>query len=168
MRKLMVVVSLMPIWGVAYGASPTQNLVKSCLLAQSSAPSVTIQDLNAHEVSQEDNYAAGFNATYLFRYRGSNIGYAENKTGDALIFLNKIHTLSSSSILGDNRGVRPDSFDPTLAQWSVVKEMGREFFCVSFNFDGLGQSGGFQNIRGGYFINTKSELMYFVVRNVRK
>jgi hypothetical protein len=153
---------------MGYGAPPDANLVKSCLLAQASVPSITIRSLNAHEVSQEDDYAAGFNATYIFKYRGSDVGYAEGKADQALIYLNKIYRLSMAVPLGDNHGIKPDAFDPTLAQWSLAKQGHQEFFCVSFNFNGLGESGSFQNVYGGYLLNTKTKVMYFVARDVRQ
>ncbi|MGY6153066.1 hypothetical protein [Paraburkholderia graminis] len=168
MKKFVAAAFLAAMWSLGYGAPPDENLVKSCLLAQAFAPAVAIRSLNPHEVTQEGGYAAGFNATYMFRYRGANVGYAESNTDQALIFLNRLHKVSGAIPLGDNRGIKRSAFDPTLAQWSVAKEGKQEFFCVSFNFDGLGRSGSFQNIHGGYLLNTKTKQMYFVVRDVKR
>ncbi|WCM21158.1 hypothetical protein NDK50_06805 [Paraburkholderia bryophila] len=153
---------------IGWATSPSENLIKSCLQARAVAPSVTIQNINVSEVFQEDDYAEGFNAGYLFKYKGVDIGYAERKSENALIYSGKIYQLSSSIPIGNNGEVKPTSFNPTLAQWSVIKEGKHHYFCVGFNFDGLGQSGSFQNVHGGYLLNLKNRDLYFAVRDIRQ
>ena len=168
MSKIIFTAMIMVVFGIAHAVPPDENLVKSCLLAQSVAPSSAIQIINAEEVTQEDDYANGFNASYMFKYRGADAGYAEGKTDQALIFSGKLHRLSRAVALDDNHGLKPSSFDPTLAQWSIVGSGAQQYLCVSFNFDGLGQSGSFQNVHGGYLLDTKSKNLYFIVRDTRK
>lgn len=161
-------VILMLVSGLGCAAPPDENMVKSCLQAQSATPSVAINILNTNEITQEDDYADGFNASYMFRYRGGDVGYAEGKSDRALIYFGNIYRLSSAVSLGDNHGIKPGEFNPTLAQWSIAKGGRQQYFCVSFNFDGLGQSGSFQNVHGGYLLNTKTKNLYFVVRDVKQ
>jgi hypothetical protein len=167
MTQIVIAVLIALLSDIGYAAQPSQNLVTSCLLARSSRHSVTIRSLNAHEVEEEDGYADGFNASYMFKYRGSDVGYAESKEDHALIYMGKLYRLSKAIPLGENHGVKPGAFDPTLAQWSIAKEGAQQYFCVSFNFDGLGRSGSFQNVHGGYLMNTRTKDIYFVVRDVR-
>jgi hypothetical protein len=82
--------------------------------------------------------------------------------------MGKLYRLSKAIALGEVHGIKPGEFDPALAQWSIATEGAQQYFCVSFNFDGLGRSGSFQNVLGGYLLNTRTKEMYFVVRDVRQ
>lgn len=168
MKKIAFAVMYLIVSSVSPAAPPTEDMVKSCLRAQPVAPSITFRTLDAHTIASEDNYAGSFDASYLVKYRGTDAGYAESKTDQALIYLGKIYRLSKAIPLGRNGGVKSGSFDPTLAQWGVVTELSSNYLCVSFDFDGLGRSGVFQNIRGGYLLNEKTRLLYFAVRDIRK
>ncbi|NHV26106.1 hypothetical protein [Burkholderia sp. D-99] len=165
---VMVVAMVTAISCRAWAAPPHEHLIKSCLLAQSAAPSVAIQDIDAHEVSQEDDYADGFNASYLVGFEGADVGYAEGKSTQALVYSGKLYRLSAALPVGNNGGIKPVAFNPALAQWSLVTEGRQSYLCVSFNFDGLGRSGSFQNVHGGYLLNPETGNLYFVVRDVRK
>ncbi|MFP3569725.1 hypothetical protein [Paraburkholderia sp. SIMBA_030] len=153
--------------GASCAAQPDETIVKSCLQAQAIAPSVTIQSLNTGEITQDDKYVDGFHALYMFEYRGSDVGYAESKEDQALIYLGKLYRLSKAVPFGNNRGIKHSAINPTLAQWSIARENNKKYFCVSFNFDGLGRSGDFQNVHGGYLLDTATKFLYFVVRDIR-
>jgi hypothetical protein len=68
-----------------------------------------------------------------------------------------------------NRAIRlsedtPTAFNPYTAQWGEARQGKKIYYCVTFNFGGLGESGSFQNIRGVYLIavkNLRPELFYF-------
>lgn len=147
---------------------PPESLVLSCLKSAANSRSITVRELSTHEFQEEDDYAEGFNAPYFLKYKGGDVGYAESKKTDALIYMGKLFRLSSAISLGNNRGIGPSSFTPFLAEWSIVGERDSQYLCVNFNFDGLGQSGDFQNIHGGYLLNTKTKELYFVVRDIRQ
>ncbi len=168
MKKICSAVVVMAASITGWAAPPGEALVKSCLLAQSVSPSIVIRDINTHEVSQEDDYADGFNASYLVRHEGADVGYAEGKSTQALIYSGKLYRLSAAISVGNNRGIKPTAFNPALAQWSIAGDGRQRYLCVSFNFDGLGRSGSFQNVHGGYLVNAKTKDLYFVVRDVRK
>lgn len=153
--------------GTNCAAQPNENIVNSCLRAAAIAPSVTIESLNTDEITQDNKYGDGFAALYMFEYRGSVVGYAKSQTDQALIYLGKLYRLSKAIPLGDNRDIKPSAFNPTLAQWSILKRRNKKFFCASFNFDGLGRSGSFQNIHGGYLLDISTKTLYFVVRDIR-
>ncbi|MEQ5840338.1 hypothetical protein N0A02_12960 [Paraburkholderia acidicola] len=167
MKKSSFAVMIMFISSIGWAASPCENLIKSCLLAQSVTPSVTIRNIDVEEVSQEDDYADGFNASFIFKYDGADVGYAEGKSDQALIYSGKLYRLSKSIPVGNNKGIKYSAFNPTLAQWSFAKDGRQQYLCVSFNFDGLGQSGSFQGVHGGYLLNSKTKNLYFVMRDIR-
>ncbi|KAB0635977.1 hypothetical protein [Burkholderia latens] len=158
---------IMVIASIGWAAPPSESVVKSCLLAQSAASSVAIQNIDVDEVLQQDDYADGFNARYLFKYKDIDIGYADGKSDQALIYSGNIYPFSRSISVGNNGEIKPASFNPTLAQWSIAKDGRQRYVCVSFNFDGLGQSGSFQSVHGGYLLNSKTKKLYFAVRDVK-
>lgn len=47
-------------------------------------------------------------------------------------------------------GERPAPFNPYLAMWGIVTWATRSYFCITFDFDGLGRSGVFQSVHGVY------------------
>ena len=153
---------------IGWAAPPSENLVKGCLQARSVAPAVTIRNITVGEAFQEDGYANGFNAIYIFKYKYVDMGYAQGKRDQALIYSGKLYRLSKSTPIGDNVEVKSTAFNPMLAQWSLAKEGKRKYFCVGFNFDGPGQSGSFQNLHGGYLLNLKTRDLYFAVRDIRQ
>lgn len=167
MKKSTFAVAIMLASSIGRAAPPGENLIKSCLQAQSVASSVTIRNIDVEEASQEDRYADGFNASYVFEYEGADTGYAEKKSDQALIYFGKLYRLSKSIPIGNNDGVKSTAFNPTLAQWSLAKDGHQQYLCVSFDFDGLGQSGSFQSVRGGYLLNSKTKNLYFVVRDIK-
>ncbi|MEK2605051.1 hypothetical protein [Burkholderia arboris] len=168
MKKVGFVAIAMAISCQGRAAAPNEDLVKSCLLAQSVAPTVAIEAINTHEVLQEDNYAGGFDASYLVKHEGTDVGYAERKSTPALIYAGKLYRLSAARPVGKNGGIKPAAFNPSLAEWSIAREGRQRYLCVSFDFDGLGRSGSFQNVHGGYLLNAQTKDLYFAARDVRK
>jgi hypothetical protein len=168
MKKFILSTLIVVFSDIAYAFPPGEPLVKSCLLGKSVDSSIAIRSLAADQIVQENNYGNGFDAPFTFRDRGVEVGYAESKTDQALIYSRKLYRLSRSRPLRNNRTIKPGPFNPTLAQWSIAKEGAQQYFCVSFNFDGLGRSGTFQNVHGGYLLNTKTRHLYFVVRDTRQ
>ncbi|VWC14599.1 hypothetical protein BLA23254_05458 [Burkholderia lata] len=168
MKKIGLSVAIMAVSCIGWAAPPGDGLVKSCLMAQSVSPSIAIQDIDTHEVSQEGDYADGFNASYVVKHEGADVGYAEGKSTQALIYAGKLYRLSAAIPVGNNGGIKPTAFDPALAEWSMATVGRQRYLCVSFDFDGLGRSGSYQNVHGGYLLNAKTKDLYFVVRDVRK
>lgn len=166
MKKICLTVVVMAAYSIGWAASPGEGLVKSCLLAQSVSQSVAIEGINTHEVSQEDDYAAGFNASFLVKHERADVGYAEGKSTQALIYAGKLYRLPAAMPVGNNGGIKPTAFNPALAEWSIARAGRQRYLCVSFNFDELGRSGSFQKVRGGYLLDSVSRVLYFFVRNV--
>ncbi|RDS80017.1 hypothetical protein [Dyella psychrodurans] len=166
MKQIILAAVLLAISCVVFATPPSEQLVRSCLQDRAAASSIVVHNLDTTKVIEEDDYSDGFNTPYYFKYKGGDVGYAERKDSRALIFMGKLYRLSSAISLGDNRGP-PTDFTPSLADWSIVTEGAQKYLCVSFNFDGLGQSGDFQNVHGGYLLNTMTKELYFVVRDIR-
>lgn len=84
-RITFAVVSLL-VFDVSGAAPPSEDVVKTCLRGQATAPSVTIRYLDTSKISSEADYVAGFDASYLFKYRGIDAGYAKSTADQALIY----------------------------------------------------------------------------------
>lgn len=67
----------------------------------------------------------------------------------------------------DKRHV-PAEFSPYEAIWGVVQDGKTSYICATFNFDGIGKSGSFQNIRGSYLIerNKQRTVPFYAVGKV--
>ncbi|ASL42669.1 hypothetical protein bAD24_I04210 [Burkholderia sp. AD24] len=116
---------------IGWAAPPSENLVKGCLQARSVAPSVTIRKITVEEAFQEGGYANGFNAIYIFKYKYVDMGYAQGKRDQALIYSGKIYRLSKSTPIGNNVEVKSTAFNPMLAQWSLAKEKNVDIFVLA-------------------------------------
>jgi hypothetical protein len=166
-KKIYAIVALTAIaWGSANAAEPDEKVITSCLQAASTHPAVRLQEIPTHEVTEEDDYKPGFDAKYMFNYAGADAGYAVGKTDQALIYRGKLYRLSRSIPIGDNHNIGPAEFDPRLAVWSTAQEGKQKYFCVGFNFDGLGRSGSFQHVYGGYILDGRAGKLYFAVRQI--
>jgi hypothetical protein len=64
----------------------------------------------------------------------------------------------------------PRAFNPYTAQWGEAHHAKNSYLCITFNFEGLGESGSFQNIRGVYLIATKAKRprFFYAVGDIRK
>ncbi|WP_322052973.1 hypothetical protein [Paraburkholderia bannensis] len=168
MKRIFVFAVLTAIaWSKVWAAGPDEDLIKSCLQATSTHPAVNVEAIPVHEDTEKDDYKQGFDAKFMFTYAGSYAGYAVGKSDQALIFHGKLYRISRAVPAGNNHNLEPSEFDPRLAVWSIAKEGKRKYFCVGFNFDGLGRSGSFQHVYGGYVLDERTGKLYFAVRELQ-
>lgn len=68
-----------------------------------------------------------------------------------------------------NRKQAPYEFEPYKAEWGEVRTGNQRYVCISFNFDGIGRSVRYLDIRGAYLIDRKHRAVrvYYVAGNVR-
>jgi hypothetical protein len=138
----------------AYAKNASEAIIQSCLKNKPKSSSIILKNLNTSQVAEEDDYKNGYNAPYLFEYKKREIGYAEkNNNEKAIIHDGNIYNLKSALAIGNNKDVTPSEFTPSLAAWSILLSNQGKYLCVSFNFDGIGQSGSYQNVRGGYLLD---------------
>lgn len=150
-------------------AEPSRAAIYSCLLGRSISPTVTLDELPTHEILSQNDYRSGYNATYYFKVGGKDIGYAEKGDRYGIIFAHDIHMANTAKLLIDTT-VQPTAFNPSLADWSKISDATGQYLCASFNFEGLGRSGSFQRVRGGYLLSMQaakhSRKLFFVVANI--
>jgi hypothetical protein len=146
-------------------AAPDKRIVDSCLATEAVVPSIRYAKLNPTNYYEEDDSGTTSNT---FKFEGGEIGTWESSKGKNFGLIYKGRKLRKQDFIKLG-AEQPSSFDLTLAQWGIVVAAKEKYLCTAFNFEGLGQSGSFQNIRGVYIIDTKSRptKAYYVVGDVR-
>ncbi|WP_157118976.1 hypothetical protein [Azohydromonas lata] len=152
----------------AVAASPSQAIIQTCLKGNPTQKSPTATEVPTGEVYKEDNYLPGLEAVFLIEKNQMELGYIKGKSGDAILFNKKIFQLNEARVAAGP--LMPHEFEPYTATWLLITNQESRFLCVSFNFEGIGQSGRFQSIRGGYLIDArkKSKTLYFATGDISK
>lgn len=142
-------------------AAPSEGAVRSCLSA-TSLGGASLTSIETREIYLEDNYRPGYQAEYLL-FRGLVIGVARSLRGDALVYRGLLHPLRGATALPQTRTRAGQTIQVALANWSLIRENGKQYLCVSDQFDGIGRSGSFQKARYGYLLETakKGRLFFF-------
>ena len=110
----------------------------------------------------QDECQPGYQAEYLLS-RGMEIGSAQSRRGDALLYRGRLYPLRRAVKLPQTRSRERPAIQVALADWSLIRENGKQYLCVSDQFDGIGRSGSFQKARYGYLLETwkKGRLFFF-------
>lgn len=148
-------------------ARPSAAVVESCLNAKSESPRVRYTPIATNTFQVIEDEDAGKTQTVL-RAGSDTVGTWEAKKPAAfgLVFNGKETRLESVTRLDKNEA--PAEFSPYEAMWGVAREVGKSYICATFNFDGLGKSGSFQNVRGLYLIERgkRAKTLFYAVGKV--
>jgi len=164
MRLLLIALAFV-VSGV-FAAEPSEAVVKSCLRGEAVSTKVSYRALPNQEVLSQDNYKPGYNAIYYVEIGGNEIGYAEGVNKQAIIYADRLYPLESAIVIkSDGIQLKATQFNPNLAEWGQIREQKNHYLCVSFNFDGLGRSGSYQKVRGGYLLDMgkRNRKLYYDV-----
>ncbi|ADJ64205.1 hypothetical protein RC55_16095 [Herbaspirillum seropedicae] len=140
-------------------AAPSEEVIKSCLSA-TAVDGVSLTAIETREIYLEENYRSGYQAEYLL-FRGMEIGVARSQRGDALVYRGLLHPLRRATALPQTRTKARQPIQVALAEWSLIRENGKQYLCVSDQFDGIGRSGSFQKARYGYLLETRKKGRLF-------
>jgi hypothetical protein len=153
-KRLIAALSL-TISSVPAYAQPSQNVTKTCVKAESTSPLVKYTDIPATEINEAEDQDSGKTETTI-RFGREEMGTWETRSPSAfgLVYNGKKISLDHISRLSKEK---PSQFDLSLAKWGVVSEGAKSYICITFNFEGLGQSGSFQNVRGIYLIDRSAQ-----------
>ena len=152
----------------SFASGPSRNVAYSCLIGSAFNTSIALEEIPSNAVSSDDDFKSGYKATYLVTFKGVRLGYAERNGRDALIYGAQIFSLDTALNLLQAEVFKPIGFKPDLADWSRVREKAKQYMCVSFNFDGLGRSGSFQNVHGAYLLSIGSpRKLYYLMGDIR-
>ena len=150
---------------VQAGARPSLAVVDSCLRIESASPGVQYVPIAADAFRITEDEEAGKTEITL-RHGADTVGIWKVKKPEAfgLLFNGKKTPLARVTRLGKGRA--PAAFNPYEAMWGDIRESGKSYICATFNFDGLGQSGSFQNVRGLYLIERRAGAVFYTVGTI--
>jgi hypothetical protein len=149
-------------------ASPSKQITDSCLKTYTISNSTKYADLRPENFYVEEDLDRNIvSKTILHRNQSFGIWEATSSEKFGLILSGREVPAREVIILS---GEPPSIFTPYTARWGEVRNAKESFLCITFNFEGLGQSGSFQNIRGVYLIelNRRPATIYYLVGDVRK
>ncbi|CAJ0817938.1 hypothetical protein LMG19087_03263 [Ralstonia wenshanensis] len=141
------------------------------MFLESSDPDVEYSELDRTGTISDDEIP-GYS---LFSYARHDVvfGYATaNKGSRDLIVVGAMRVpISRATRLGRER---PQRIDSSKAVYAILTKAHKNYFCIASNFDGLGRSGSFQNVRQAYIARlkvapsgTSVEAVYYGVRDIR-
>lgn len=151
----------------AVDAAPNKQITDSCLSAEPRSTAITYVHLSPSNFYVEEDPDRKIESKTIL-HRNQSFGIWE-KSGSSLFGLiadgREVHVAKVIK-LGK---AAPSSFTPYTAQWAEVGYAKEAYLCITFNFDGLGQSGSFQNIRGMYLFDLthRPAGVYYLVGDVR-
>jgi hypothetical protein len=152
----------------AVDASPSKKITDSCLSTDPSSTEVSYVDLSPSSFYVEEDKVRKIESKTM-RHRNQSFGIWE-KPGSSrfgLVVAGRQVRVAEVIKLG---GAAPSSFTPYTAQWGEARDAKEAYLCITFNFEGLGQSGSFQNIRGLYLVDLthRPAAIYYLVGDIRK
>lgn len=154
MNRLIAILALV-IGPLPAYSQPSKEVVQTCVKAESTSPRVKYVDVPANEINESVDHDSGRIDTTI-RFDRDEIGTWETGSPSAfgLIYKGKQISLDDVAHLSEEKPIR---FALELARWGVVSEGAKSYVCVTFNVDGLGQSGSYQRVRGLYLLDRNEQ-----------
>ncbi|MDK9355124.1 hypothetical protein QQF54_00225 [Lelliottia sp. V106_10] len=147
-------------------ASEFEIAMESCLYQKSTQQSVKYKNIDMAQIYVSDNYNDLGGASYI-KYLGGDLGYAEKKSTGMIFYKKNRYSLSKAHSL-NNYNIKfnqPRRFEFLLSEWGSVSINGRDYICVNFPFEGVGESGDFQKIRNVFLFDIKGRDLFYSVKN---
>lgn len=150
--------------GLATSAVP-QQVINSCMKTESTQH-VSYVDLAPEDFSVDEDDSQNRTVTTMLHGR-HRFGIWESTRSDAFGMIHNKARISSEKIKKLGSEV-PAPFTPFTAQWGEARYRGHKYFCITFNFEGLGESGSFQNVRGLYAVDmSQPDKFYYTAGDIR-
>lgn len=152
--KPLLAVLLMSFISLHAYARPSRPVVDACLKTSSVAAKAVYTPIPAEAFEVAEDEDTGRIETTL-RHGNDVIGVWELRSPKAFgLYFNGSETPLDRVGRLNKRHV-PVAFNPYTATWGEIREGAKRYICITFNFDGLGQSGSFQNVRAIYLMAPK-------------
>lgn len=150
--KILFAVLLLSVPAAQAVARPSPAVVDACLRTESVLPKVRYNSITADAFQVTEDEDEG-KVDITLQYGPDTVGIWEVKKVKlfGLVFNGKETPLTRVTRLDKRQS--PVAFNPYEAMWGEVREGNKSYICATFNFDGLGKSGSFQNVRGLYLID---------------
>lgn len=129
-------------------AEPNKEVIETCMNGASNSTRITYASLpsDAFEIASDEK--ARRTETTLDQ---GNVGIWQTERPSTFGLIYKGKDISLRQVRSLSRE-KPVQFDPLLADWGTIRLGSASWICITFNFDGLGQSGRFQSVHGMYLI----------------
>jgi hypothetical protein len=157
----------------ALAGPPGQDIVNACLLTQStpktaSYKAVPARTFHQHEVVDADTGITTISTTV--KHGRERVGLAETRPGEAYRLLYNGAARKLDDVIRINPQHAPADFVPTKAMYGIIRSGRSSYFCITFNFDGLGSSGAYQYIRAIYLIDRDARGLkaFYSAADIRK
>jgi len=148
-----------------------ESVMRTCMLLENAGPDVDFAEIEGTGTISDDE----IHGYSLFSYvrHGVTFGYATANKGsrDLIVVGDRKTPISQAKMLGKDR---PQRIDSSKAVYSILTKGHHRYFCIASNFDGLGRSGSFQNVRQAYIAPLKiihnsfrMDDVYYGVRDIR-
>lgn len=152
---------------ICASAAPGADVVDACISTESHSTKVHYTEIDVTTFDVIEDQEAKKTST-LIRHGKDRFGTWESGNSEVFgLVFNGTETPLTRVIRIDKRNV-PSEFSPYEAIWGVVQDGKTSYICATFNFDGIGKSGSFQNIRGLYLIerNKQRTVPFYAVGKV--
>jgi hypothetical protein len=147
-------------------AVPSQQIIHGCLKTES-VSNGHYDDISPRNFTvDEDEFRNRTSKT--ISHRRNTVGIWESMDSEAFGLVYNTTFIPSAKII--KLGSEPPTpFIPFTAKWGEARQGKSRYVCITFNFEGLGQSGSYQNIRGLYLIEVSKRppKFYYMVGDIR-
>jgi hypothetical protein len=149
-------------------AIPSSQVIQSCLRTEAVTPDVRYVDINPKSFNEEEDKARQTTSTTI-SFHGKEVGMWKTIDSKNFGVVYRDRKIPTKRVIKLGSHV-PSAFNPYTAQWGEARDAKHTYVCITFNFEGLGESGSFQNIRGLYLIETTSTgpKVFYTVGDIRQ
>lgn len=149
-------------------ATPSREVLDTCLQTKTVFPKAPYVDLTPHEFLVEEDEDRNITST-TFVHNNKSFGLWENVKSHNFGMVLNGHEIPASDVQRLSKHA-PSAFNPYTSLWGEIRTMAQTYLCVTYNFEGLGESGSFQNIRATYILDlgARPPKIYYAVGDIRK
>jgi hypothetical protein len=167
MKALCVALIFLTHTGAA-GAAPSKKITDSCLSTEPRSSDISYVDLSPENFYVEEDVVRKIESKTML-HRDQSFGIWENPGSSQFGLVAGGREVPVAEVIKLSEAA-PSTFNPYTAQWGEVRDAKNAYLCITFNFEGLGQSGSFQNIRGMYLfdLTRRPAAIYYLVGDIRK
>lgn len=152
-------------------ATPTAATVEACMTTRSIPGKVRYTEWTPAEFARADE-KDGSRKEVLRIHGDELVGLWSDATAKTWGLSYNERDILQQHIVRLDRKQAPYEFEPYKALWGELKAGSKKYICITFNFDGIGRSGKFQDIRGIYLIDRNkgspqgSPRVYYTAGNI--
>ena len=148
-------------------ARPGAAVVDTCLRTVSTSPNVRYIPIAADAFQVTEDEEAG-ETDIALQYGRDTVGTWEVKTPQAFGLLFNGKKTPLARVVRLDKDKPPAAFNTYEAIWGEAREGRHSYICATFNLDGPGKSGRFQNVRGLYLIDRRARngVTYYTLGHV--